>query len=212
MRVLADVLVQRVHVGPALLLAHHLQPRAHVEVAGARRCRVRHDDLAGIHGLGQVGPRRRLRQILLLCFDGVEADGGAPGIHAHPCRRVGLVAVSRTDLRQIGRCVRRQHAFLVQDGQARCGQAPHHVGTRVVLLGQQLGGDDAGGVAHPLDFDVRIGLLEGVLVRLHLVSFQRRVHGQRGLGERRRGKRHRCRRDCGGQQGKTCGHGFLGVV
>jgi hypothetical protein len=34
-------------------------------------------------------------------------------------------------------------------------QAPHHVGARVLALGNQAGGDDAGGIAHPDDLDAR---------------------------------------------------------
>ena len=42
-------------------LAHDLQPRGDVEVAGARRRRVRHHDLALVDGLGQVLPGLGLR-------------------------------------------------------------------------------------------------------------------------------------------------------
>ncbi len=195
MRVRADVLVQGVHVSPALFFAKHLQPGAHVQKARAGRGRVGHDDLAGIHRLGQVLPRRGLGQLLLFGFDRVQADGGGVAVHADP-GGFGLgVAHVGGDLVQALRGVGLQHAFLVHQAQRRAGQAPDHVGLGVVLLGQQLGGDDAGGVAHPLDLDVGIGLFEGGLVGLDLVGFQRRVDGQRGLG---RGGAHHARQG-GGQ-------------
>ena len=64
MRVGGDVLVQRVHVGPALLLAHHLQPGRDHQIAGAGGGRVRHGDLALVFRLDQVVPGGRLRQAL----------------------------------------------------------------------------------------------------------------------------------------------------
>ena len=77
--------------------------------------------------------------------------------------------------------IRLEHAVLVEQRQARGGHAHHHVGLRVALLGQQLGGDDAGGVAHPFDLDVGLDLVEAFLVGLDLVGLERRVDEQRGL-------------------------------
>jgi len=75
-----------------------------------------------------------------------------------------------------------QHALLVQNRQAGGGQAPHRIGLRAGFLSQQLGGNDARGIAHPLDLDVRVGLFKGLLVGLELFGFEGRVHGQFGLG------------------------------
>ena len=43
------------------------------------------------------------------------------------------------------------------------------------LLGQELGGDDPGRIAHPADVDAGIGRLEGRLVGLELVGLDRGV-------------------------------------
>ncbi|MNI64102.1 hypothetical protein D3C73_1195210 [compost metagenome] len=143
MNVLADVLVQAIHVGPTLLLAEGLQPGADVEETGAGRRRVRHDDLAFVLRLGQVLPAHGFGQALLLGFDGVEANGCSPDVHADPGWRVGGVAVVSADLAQVLRCVALQHALLIEDRQARSGQAPHGVSLRAGFFGQQFGGDDA---------------------------------------------------------------------
>lgn len=205
MGVLADVLVQLVHVGPALWFAEGLQPGADVEVAGAGRRRVGHDDLALVHRVGQVFPFGRLGQALLLGLDGVEADGRGPYVHADPGRRVGGVAVVGADLVQVGRGVGFEHALLLEHRQAGAGQAPDHVGLRAILLGQQLGGDDAGGVAHPLDLDIRVLLLEGGLVGGQLFHFEGGVHGQLGVGL---GLHGASGEQAGGQSG-TFEHGKL---
>ncbi|MOA19653.1 hypothetical protein D3C78_1400510 [compost metagenome] len=119
---------------------------------------------------------------MLFGFDGVEADGGGIAVHADP-RRLGLgVAHVGGDLVQALGGVGLQHAFLVHQAQRRAGQAPDDVGLGVAFLGQQLGGDDAGGVTDPLDLDVGICLLERGLVDLDLVGFERGVDRQRGLG------------------------------
>src|SRR5690606_31397449 len=91
--VLADVLVQAVHVGPALFLAEGLQPGADVEETGAGRRRIGHDDLALVLRLGQVLPTDRFAQTLLLSLDGVEANGRGPHVHTDPGWRVGGIAV-----------------------------------------------------------------------------------------------------------------------
>jgi len=60
--------------------------------------------------------------------------------------------------------------------------APHDVGARVVLLGQQLRGDDAGRIAHPLDFDLGHRLLDRGLELGELVGFDGGVDQKVGLG------------------------------
>ena len=82
---------------------------------------------------------------------------------------------------EVQRRVGLEHAVLVEQRQARRGHAHHRVGLRVGLLGQQLGGDDAGGVAHPLDLDVGVDLVEAFLVGLELVGLERGVDQQLGL-------------------------------
>src|SRR5262249_7943711 len=62
------------------------------------------------------------------------------------------------------------------------GQAPDHVGLGVGLLGEELGGDDAGGIAHPLDLDIGIVLVEARGVLLEVVGLHRRVDGEGRLG------------------------------
>ena len=211
MRVGGDVLVQLVHEGPALLLAHQLQPGRDHQIAGAGRGRVRHDDLPLVFGLGQVGPARRLRQALRLGLDRVEAERRRPDVHADPARRVGGIAHQRLDVGEPGRRVGHEHALLLQQHQRGRGQAHHDVGLRIVLLRQQLGGDDAGRIAHPLDVDVGIGGLEGRLVGLELIGLERRIDEKfrRGVGRRR--KREKCR-EPDGRGADFVGHVAVPVV
>ncbi|MNR08198.1 hypothetical protein D3C85_1243430 [compost metagenome] len=122
---------------------------------------------------------------MLLGLDGIEANGRGPHVHAHPGGWVGGIAVVATDLAQVLRCVALQHALLVEDRQARRRQAPDCVGLRTGFFGQQLGRDDAGGIAHPLDLDVRVGRLERLLVGFQLLGLQGGVHRQ--FGFRRKG-------------------------
>ena len=82
--------------------------------------------------------------------------------------------------RPFGR-IRLQHALVGEHRKARCRDADDDVGLRIRLLGEELRGDDAGRIAHPLDVDVRIGLLEAFLVGLDLVGFERGVDEQLGL-------------------------------
>src|SRR5471030_850261 len=116
--VLADVLVQAVHVRPTLLLAEGLQPGADIKETGAGRGRVRHDDLAFVLRLGQVLPAHGFAQALLFGFDSVEANGRGPDVHADPGWRVGGVAVVAADLGQILWRIALQHALLIEDRQA----------------------------------------------------------------------------------------------
>ena len=83
-----------------------VQPGGDVEVAGARRRRVGHHDLALVDRLGQVLPGLGLRDVLLLRLDGVEADRRAPDVHAPPRRRALLVAVGGHDRVEVDRRVR----------------------------------------------------------------------------------------------------------
>ena len=64
---------------------------------------------------------------------------------------------------------------------ARRRDADDDVGLRIRLFRQQLGGDDAGRIAHELDLDVRVGLVERLLVGLDLVGLERGVDEQLGL-------------------------------
>ncbi len=198
MHVLRDVLMQSVHVLPALGLAPQLQPGRHVKEARAARGRMRHHDLALVDGVGQVAPAVRLRNVALGCLDGVEADGRTPDIHADPGGRVRWVPILRIHAAQPGRRVRVQHPFGAEDGQTGGRQAENCVGFRVGLFSQQPRSDDAGRVAHPGDFDVRVGLLEAFLVSLQLIGFERGVNAELGLlcvsadGENRKcsGRKH----------------------
>jgi len=169
--VLADVLVQFIHKLPALLLAEGLQPGTHIQKTGTRGRRVGHHDLALVFRLGQVLPTHRFAQPLLLRLDGVEANGRGPHVHPHPGRRVGRVAVVGADLGQVLGGVALQHALLVENRQAGGGQAPHCIGLRASFFSQQLGSDDAGGVTYPFDLDIRVGLLESLLVGFQLLGF-----------------------------------------
>ena len=192
MGVLGNVLVQRVHELPAaalaLVVAPQREPGGHVKVAGAARCRVGHDHLALVDRLGQVFPGFGLGDVLLLRFHGVEAHGRAPHVHAPPGRHLLLVAVLAHDGVEVQRRVGLEHAVLVEQGQAGCSHAHDSVGLRVGLFSQQLGGDDAGGVTHPLEFDVGVDLVEAFLVGLELIRFQRGIDQQLGfLGRGRSG-------------------------
>ena len=202
-RVDADVLVEGVHVLPALGLAEDLEPARHVQEAGPGGRWVRHHDLALVDRLGQVLPGRRLGQVLLRRLGRVEADRRDPGVHPDPRRRVVLVPEVGVELLEPLRRVRQEHPLGLQHEQARGGQAPDHVGLGVGLLGQELGGHDTRGIADPLDLDVRMVLVEAGGILLQVVRLDRRVHGQGRLRARRaraepdqgraddEGKRHR---------------------
>ena len=176
MRVLGDVLVQRIHELPCIRLAPHLQPCRYIEKAGAARRRMRHHDLALVHRLGQILPGRGLRQVLLGRLDGVEADRRTPHVHPEPHRRVARVPVLRADRRQVGRGVRLQHAVEIQHHEAGRGKAHHDVRLWIGLLGHQLGRDHPGRVAYPFELDIRIDLVEPLLIRLDLVGLDRGVN------------------------------------
>jgi hypothetical protein len=68
-----DVLVESIHISPALLFAHKLEPGGNHQIAGTGRGRIRHGDLTGIFRLDKVGPGLRLFQPLLLRLDRIEA-------------------------------------------------------------------------------------------------------------------------------------------
>jgi hypothetical protein len=83
---------------------------------------------------------------------------------------------------------------------------------RVGLFGQQLGGDDAGRIAHELQLDGRVFLFEGSLVGLHLVGFERCVDkqlgaalGRGGESQREQSGRHGGTADATKQHGKSLG-------
>ena len=73
-----------------------------------------------------------------------------------------------------------EHAFVLQEHQRGRGQAPDHVRLRVVLLRQQLRGDDAGAVAHPFDLDVGVILIEALGVFLEILGLDRGVDRKLG--------------------------------
>ena len=124
---------------------------------------------------------------------------------------VGGIAHQRLDVGEPGRRIGHQHALLLQQHQRGRGQAHHHVGLRIALLRQKLGGDDPGRVTHPLDIDVGIGGLEGRLVGLQLVGLERGIDEKlrRGCGRRR--KRDN-RREPDGRGADFMGHFAVPVV
>jgi hypothetical protein len=112
---------------------------------------------------------------------------------------------------EVDRLVRLEHAVLVQQRQAAGGHAHHRIGLRVGLLGQQLGGDDARAVAHPLDVDVGVHLVEAFLVGLELVGLERGVDQQLGLlRQGRAGGQGKQGRASEAGQGKATRHGHVG--
>jgi hypothetical protein len=70
------------------------------------------------------------------------------------------------------------------------------------LLGEELGGDDAGGIAHPLDLDVGMIFVEAGGVLLEIVGLDGRVDRQRRLG----GFHARRREPDGGRDDGTAQH------
>lgn len=141
--------------------------------------------MAAVHRVGQVLPGFWLRQVVLGGFHGVEADGGHPGVHADPLRRVLAVAEQRLELLGILRRVAFQHAVLLQQFQAGGGQAPDRIGLRVGFLGQQASGDHPGGVAHPVDLHIRVVLVEAGGVLAQVFRFEGGVNGQLAGGQGR---------------------------
>ena len=183
MGIAGDVLVQVVHELPAALLAPHLQPARDVEEAGARRVGVGHDHMALVDGLGQVLPRARQGQVVLLRLHGVVTDGRDPGPLTDPQRRfVGGINIGLVQLVHALRGVALEIALVGQQHQAGRGQAPHDVGPGIGLLGEQLGGDDAGGIADPFDIYIRVVLLELPLEHCQLVGLDGGVDKQVRLG------------------------------
>ena len=106
--------------------------------------------------LDQIGPRSRHRQPFGCQLHRVGAEGREPGVDADPVGRVSRVAELGANALQAGRRIGFQHALLVGNEQAGGRQAPHDIGLRIVFLGQQFGGDNAGRVAHDVDFDIRV--------------------------------------------------------
>ena len=181
MEVLRDVLVQGVHEFPARVLAHDGQPAGHGEIAGARRGRVRHHDRVLVLGLGEIGPARGLGLLALLGLGGVEAHDREIGIHADP--GVGCLAASEHRLQggRIGRRIGLDHAHRGEQANARGREAPDDVGAGIVLLGDQLGRDHTGRIAHPGDLHRWVVGLEGLLERIELLVLDRGVDRELGL-------------------------------
>ena len=201
--IVGDVLVKGVHIGPAFVLAHHLQPARDVEKAGARGIRIGHGDVTGVVGFGQIGPGGRHRQAIGLEFDGVDTDRRDPGIHTGPGGRLVRIDEFRVEFLDTGRRVGLEHALVLQEHQGGGGQPPDDVRLRIVLLRQQLCGHDARGVPDPFDGDIGIVLVEALGVFLQILGFDRGVDGQFGRGgclrgdqgqesARTRQKRFRC--------------------
>ncbi len=184
-------------IGPALLLAHQLQPGRDHQIAGAGGGRVRHGHLALVFGLGEVGPAMAgFGSPFASGLDRVEAQGRGPDVHADPLRRIGRIA------HQSARCRRARPAHRACS-MPSLSSSISEVAARPIttsacglrLLGQKLGGDDAGRIADPVDVDAGIGGLEGRLVGLELVGLERRVDGEPS----RPGRRH-CGQDGGERQ------------
>ena len=74
---------------------------------------------------------------------------------------------------------------LFERQQRGSGEAHHHVGPGIVLLGEEARGDDTGGVAHPLHLGFGDGGLDRLLEGSELFIFQRGIDrdllGVRGL-------------------------------
>ena len=74
--------------------------------------------------------------------------------------------------------------MLVEHHHAGRRDAHDDVGLRVGFFREHFRGDDAGGIAHPFQFDVRLALVEAVGIGFQLVGFERGVDEQLGfLGE-----------------------------
>lgn len=149
---------------------------------------MRHYHVATVDRLGQVLPAGRDGQLVLLRFHGVEADGGHPGIHTDPLRRLLIVHVAWVELVQALGRIGFQHVLLLQQLQASGGQAPHGIGFGVVLFGEQACRDHPGGVADPVDLDVRMVGVEAVCIFLQVFRFQRGIDGQLVGGNGRAGQ------------------------
>jgi len=74
-----------------------------------------------------------------------------------------------------------EHALGLEQHQRGGSQAPDHIGLRIVLFGQQLGGDDAGGITDPVDLDIGMVLVEGFGITLEVFGLDRRIDGQFGF-------------------------------
>ena len=185
MGVARDVDVQPVHELPAVVFAEHLQPARDVQEPGARRVRVGHDDMTLVDLLGQVLPGLGRRQVVFGRFHRVVADRRDPGVHPDPGRRIALVDELRIELVHAFGRIGLEHAFAFQEKQRGRRQSPDDIGLRVVLLRQELGGDDAGRVAHPFDLDVRVVLVEQLGIALEVLRLDRGIDGEFRLSRRR---------------------------
>ena len=103
------------------------------------------------------------------------------GVHADPGGRIFPIAEDGVELLQALRRVGLEHPLELEHHEAGGGDPPHHVGLRVRFLGEELGGDDAGRVAHPLDLDIGMILVEAGGVLLEVVGLDGRVDRQRRL-------------------------------
>ena len=147
MCVLRNVFVQAVHVLPsatfAVLVTKQGEPGNDVEITRTAGGWVGHDHLAFVNRFGQVLPCFRLWNVAFFGFNGVEANGGSPHIHAPPSRWIGFVAILGHDGVQIQRRIGLQHAIFLHQRQAGGGDTPDSVGLGVAFFGQQFGSDHA---------------------------------------------------------------------
>ena len=117
MCVAGNVAMQVIHELPAAFFTKHLQPAGNVKEAGARRVRVRHDHVTGIHWIRQVFPGFRRLQACLFSLDSVVANGSNPGVHADPCRWVVAINEFLVEFVYAGRGVGLQHTLRLQQKQ-----------------------------------------------------------------------------------------------
>ena len=106
----------------------------------------------------------------------------------------GVAAGSRKLWRELGQSlgrVRLQQIQVFEHQQARDREPPHHIGPRIFAFGNQFGGHDAGGVAHPVDRDVRVVFLECRLVSLQVVVLVGGVDSKVGASAGRDGAEQR---------------------
>lgn len=134
--------------------------------------------MALVFGLGQILPAFRRGQTDLFGFHCVETDRGHISVHAGPGRRCTGVHETGVELFDPCRRIRLKHALALKQQQRCRSKAPHNISLRIVFFREQLGGHNACGVAHPVDLNVGIGLLECLFVAVEINSFDRGIDGQ----------------------------------
>ena len=114
-----------------------------------------------------------------------------------PDRRLGAIHVFGIELVHTLGCIRLEIAFVGQQLEAGRRQSPDHVGFGVGFLGQQFGGDDAGGIAYPLDVEIGVVGFDGFLESRQFVGLDGGINQQFSLGL---GQAGHTGRDDGAQQ------------